>query len=116
MVLDINRMTKSELKALEGITEQIASAIIERRLAAPLTSLDQLTSLPGIGQKTVARLKEQGVSCLPRGEATEETFVCRSCGRTLPAFERETSNHVNQHICNACYSNLTLWTMTTGGA
>jgi hypothetical protein len=117
MALDINRMTKTELTALKGITDQLADAIIARRRSAAFTSLDELASVPGVDQKLVMQLKTQGAACSSSDdEESGDTFVCRSCGRDLPASERETSNHFNQHICIACFVNLNLWTMPTGGA
>ncbi len=116
MAPDINQMTKKELTSLKGVTDQIADAIIARRSNAPFTSLDELTSLPGLDHKIVTQLKKQDVSCLPPADEANETFVCRSCGRELPVSEQEKTNNFNQHICNACYANMNLWTMPKDGA
>lgn len=56
MALDVNTASRDALVALKGIGEEIVDAIIQAR---PLTSIDGLLSIPGIGKVTLGRLKQQ---------------------------------------------------------
>jgi competence ComEA-like helix-hairpin-helix protein len=59
--LDINVNTASPeaLIALPGIGETLADLIIQAR---PFTTIEELLSIPGIGSRTLERLKEQGLA------------------------------------------------------
>lgn len=57
-MLDINKATKRELLKLKGINQEIAGAIIRAR---PFKSLNDLLRVPGIGEKLLRGLKNQGV-------------------------------------------------------
>ncbi len=59
--VNINSATLEELKTLTGIGEVKAQAIIDAR---PFTSLDDLLNVKGIGEKTLAKIKEQGLACV----------------------------------------------------
>ena len=59
--MDVNTATREDLVALSGIGEEIADAIIQAR---PFTSIDQLISIPGIGEVTLHRLIAQGNAVL----------------------------------------------------
>ena len=65
MVVDLNTASRDELAGL-GITADIY-AILEAR---PFSSLDELKSFSGIGQKALDRLKKKGL-VLGAGESTE---------------------------------------------
>ena len=65
MDINVNTASREALIALPGIGEAIADLIIQAR---PFTSIEGLLSIPGIGPRTLERLKEQGlvVGDLPR--------------------------------------------------
>lgn len=56
-VLDVNRATREELMQLPGVGPVLASRIIEERERAPFRRVEDLTRVPGIGAKTLARLR-----------------------------------------------------------
>jgi competence protein ComEA len=53
--ININTASAAELETLPGIGPSKAAAIIENR---PYTTVDDLTRVPGIGEKTVDQLRE----------------------------------------------------------
>lgn len=56
--LDLNRATERELQLLPGIGPRRAESIVRyRRRRGPLTDVDQLRAIRGIGPKTAARLR-----------------------------------------------------------
>ncbi len=58
--VDINKAGAAELEALPGIGPVTAAAIVAHREEhGPFTSVDQLTEVSGIGQKTVEGLKDR---------------------------------------------------------
>jgi competence protein ComEA len=59
VALDVNTASREELIELTGIAEEIADAIIDAR---PFNSIDDLIAIPGIGQRTLERLKGQGLT------------------------------------------------------
>jgi competence ComEA-like helix-hairpin-helix protein len=59
--VDINTATLEQLKGLTGIGDVKAQAIIDAR---PFTSLDGLLDVSGIGEKTLIKIKEQGLACI----------------------------------------------------
>lgn len=55
--LDVNGATLRELEAIPGVGPSLARAIVETRAArGGFTALDQLDEVPGIGEKTLAKL------------------------------------------------------------
>ena len=61
--VDINSATVDELLTLKGIGKSKAQAIVDHRAAhGPFTSVDGLTSIKGIGAKTVDRFRDQVVA------------------------------------------------------
>jgi len=58
MTVDANTASREELIALASIREEIADAIIRAR---PFDSIDDLLSIPGIGPRSLERLKAQGL-------------------------------------------------------
>lgn len=58
--ININTATASELEQLNSIGPAKAEAIVKyRETHGPFQSADQLTEVPGIGQKTVDKFKDQ---------------------------------------------------------
>jgi competence protein ComEA len=52
--LDVNVATARELAELPGIGDDVAAAIVAGR---PYRSLDELDRVPGVGRKTIERLR-----------------------------------------------------------
>jgi len=59
LITDVNTASREDLIDLVGIGNEIADAIIRAR---PFESIDDLISIPGIGQATLERLAVQGVT------------------------------------------------------
>lgn len=58
--ININQADSNELTELNGIGEAKAQAIITfREENGPFTSIEQLTEVPGIGEKSLENMKEQ---------------------------------------------------------
>lgn len=56
--LDLNRSGKSELELLPGVGPALAEKIVtERERSGPFRSVEELHRIPGIGEKTVDRLR-----------------------------------------------------------
>ncbi len=63
--LDINAAEQYELEVLEGIGPKTARAIVQyRNEHGPFASLEELTDVPGIGPKTVERIRPRAM-CAP---------------------------------------------------
>ena len=57
--LDINKATAAELEALPGIGPSLAARIVEqRRAAGGFRSVEDLLTVRGIGQKTLAKFRQ----------------------------------------------------------
>ena len=59
--IDINTASLEELDKIYGVGPTIAQRIIETR---PFTSVDDLIRVKGIGEKTLQKIKEQGLACV----------------------------------------------------
>lgn len=59
--IDINTATLTQLDELAGIGPAYARAIIDVR---PFSSVDDLLRVKGIGEKTLQKIKEQGLACV----------------------------------------------------
>lgn len=59
--IDINIASLSELDELVGIGPKYAQAIIDSR---PYSSIDGLLKVKGIGEKTLQKIKDQGLACV----------------------------------------------------
>jgi len=59
--IDVNKATLDELRLIKHINEERAEEIIELR---PLTSLDQLTNVNGIGPKRLEDIIEEDKACI----------------------------------------------------
>ena len=59
--IDINTATEKELEKLYGIGPVKAEAIIEAR---EFDSVDELINVNGVGEITLAKIKEQGLACV----------------------------------------------------
>jgi competence protein ComEA len=57
LVLDVNEATWIELSQLPGIGEVKAKAIVARRVKEPFRRVADLLSIPGIGPKTLTRVR-----------------------------------------------------------
>jgi competence protein ComEA len=57
--VDINTASVSELTALPGIGPAKAAAIVEERERKPFASVDDLTRVSGIGERTLEQLREK---------------------------------------------------------
>jgi competence protein ComEA len=57
-VVDINRASADELRALPGIGPALAARVVAWRVEhGPFRSVDELEKVPGIGPKTATRLR-----------------------------------------------------------
>lgn len=57
--ININTATSQELQTLRGIGPVIAQRIIEyRRISGEFSTVDDLTNVKGIGEKTLARIRD----------------------------------------------------------
>jgi competence ComEA-like helix-hairpin-helix protein len=59
--IDINTASSEELQKIYGVGPVIAQRIIEAR---PFSSIDDLIKVKGIGEKTLQKIKEQGLACV----------------------------------------------------
>lgn len=58
--VDINTADAASLEQVKGIGPAKASAIVQfREQNGPFTSVDDLVQVPGLGEKTVAQIREQ---------------------------------------------------------
>ncbi len=55
--IDINRATREELQRLPGIGPTLSQRIIDTRAKAPFKTVDDLRRVPGIGVKTLEKLR-----------------------------------------------------------
>ncbi len=67
--VDINTATLEELDQIAGIGPKYAQAIIDAR---PFSSVDDLVKVKGIGEKTLGKIKEQGLACVSCSQNSEE--------------------------------------------
>ena len=56
--LDLNTATLEQLDTLPGVGEVTANRIITYRSAHPFTTVDELLEVPGIGQRRFDQLKD----------------------------------------------------------
>ena len=76
--IDINQASLIELQELTGIGAVYAQRIIEAR---PFSSIDELTKVKGIGEKTLAKIESQGKACLSTASVGGQQGLP---GNTLP--------------------------------
>ena len=58
--VDVNTADAAALQQVKGIGPAKAQAIVEyRKTNGPFASVDDLTKVPGIGEKSIVRLREQ---------------------------------------------------------
>lgn len=58
-VFDLNRATRAQLESLPGIGPSRAEAILARRQRRPFRRVTELIRIPGIGRKTLRRLRKR---------------------------------------------------------
>jgi competence protein ComEA len=56
-VIDVNRASAAELQKLPGVGPAMAGKIVAEREKAPFRSVDELRRVPGIGAKTLDKLR-----------------------------------------------------------
>ena len=60
VLINLNTATAAELEKLPGIGPTVAARIIEYRLKkGPFKKIEELMNVPGIGEKSFLKLKEQ---------------------------------------------------------
>jgi Helix-hairpin-helix motif len=109
-----------ELAEIPGIGIKRIEQLKQQGLVC-LPSKSQDPSKSGAASSPQARTPEAYALVAPPAEPTPlakvpapikpdkqpgEIFQCRSCGRTLPSTERETSQTWAQNICVACFLNI----------
>jgi competence ComEA-like helix-hairpin-helix protein len=67
--IDINSASAEELDKLAGIGSVKSQAIIDTR---PFNSVDNLIDVVGIGEATLANIKQQGLACVEDEEDSEK--------------------------------------------
>ena len=67
--VNINSASVKELDKIYGIGPKKAQAIIDSR---PFNSVDELRKTNGIGEKTLQKIKEQGLACVSDNENKKE--------------------------------------------
>ena len=67
--VDINTALLEQLDQITNVGPITAQKIINAR---PYSSLDDLLKVNGIGQKTLDKIKEQGIACVNCGASNEE--------------------------------------------
>lgn len=67
--IDINTATLEQLDLITGIGPKYAQAIIDGR---PYSSVDDLLRVKGIGEKTLQKIKEQGLACISCSQEMQE--------------------------------------------
>ena len=68
--IDINSATVAELDKLTGIGEVYAQRIVDAR---PFDSVENLVKVSGIGEKTLEKIKAQGLACVENEDVTTNT-------------------------------------------
>lgn len=71
--VDLNEATVEELTSLPGIGPARARAIVERREEAPFESVDELTDVSGIGPALVDKMRDQVEVADPERRAKTDT-------------------------------------------
>ena len=75
MTMDVNAASRKDLIAVTGIGEELAGAITRAR---PFASIDDLLSIPGVGARTLERLKQQGLIAVRQKRARGLIVVDRA--------------------------------------
>ncbi len=68
--VDINTAFVEELKTLSGIGDVYAQRIIDSR---PYSKIDDLLNVKGIGEKTLQKIKDQGLACVDCADKNNKT-------------------------------------------
>lgn len=67
--ININFASASKLEKLDGVGEKIAEYIIDAR---PFDDIDELIDVERIGEKTLEKIKKQGLACVGDEDDEEE--------------------------------------------
>ncbi len=86
--INVNMDSKENLQKLYGIGISKSQAIIDSR---PFESINNLMSVKGIGEKTLAKIKEQGLACVGEQNSNKKSTL-------NPIFTRE--KQTNKFILN----------------
>ena len=79
--IDINQASAEDLDKITQIGPVTAGKIIEERNIKPFESLDDLLRVKGIGETTLAKIKQEGLACVSLGGSPEIPPVSTS---TIP--------------------------------
>lgn len=69
--VDINAASLAQLDEIIGVGPAIGQRIIDAR---PFSSVDDLLRVSGIGEKTLQKIKEQGLACVGCKPTQEEIY------------------------------------------
>ena len=58
--LDINTASAEQIRDTCGVGESVAHAIVEARSHGEFGTLDEVGTLPGVGQRSVEKMREHG--------------------------------------------------------
>lgn len=58
--VDINTASAKEISEKCGVGESVADAIVEGRTHGKFGSMDEVSTLPGVGQRSVDKMREHG--------------------------------------------------------
>ncbi|WP_221770406.1 ComEA family DNA-binding protein [Listeria booriae] len=69
--VDLNTASLNELKLLDGVGDVLAQRIVDGR---PYESLDDLLNVKGIGEKTLIKIREQGIATVVSNKLEVNSF------------------------------------------
>lgn len=95
--IDINSASMEELDNLTGIGPVIAQNIINAR---PFNSVDDLINVSRIGNKTLEKIKSQGLACVTMDENISDNSIS-----IAPDLDSDNSTTANDIIPNTSYQN-----------
>jgi competence ComEA-like helix-hairpin-helix protein len=94
--IDINQASAEDLDKLSGIGPVKAQAIIEAR---PFDSIDELIDVVGIGEVTLANIKQQGLACVKdEEESSQEESQKQEAEESKDAEETVTEEEIQNEL------------------